>query len=128
MFSELQYAALLAKVESGDAAAVNAMTALEMATLNGARAMGLEDQIGSLEIGKQADICAIDLRDAKFQPLYNSISQIVYSNSGDHVKNVWVAGECVLENRRVKNLSEENVLTRVKAWQDKMQPQTEKAQ
>ena len=92
MLSETRSAALLAKVTAADATAVPAATALEMATLNGARALGLEDTIGSLEIGKAADITAIDLDMPATTPVYDPIAQIVYAASRDQVSDVWVAG------------------------------------
>ena len=92
MLSETRSAALLAKITAADATAVPAATALEMATLNGARALGLEDTIGTLEIGKAADITAIDLDMPATTPVYDPIAQIVYAAGRDQVSDVWVAG------------------------------------
>ena len=92
MLSETRSAALLAKATAGDATAVPAATALEMATLNGARALGLEDTIGSLQIGKAADIVAIDLDMPATTPVYDPIAQIVYAAGRDQISDVWVAG------------------------------------
>jgi 5-methylthioadenosine/S-adenosylhomocysteine deaminase len=93
MFGELRTAALLAKGVAGDAAALPAPAALRMATLDGARALGLADEIGSLEPGKAADLIAVDLARPATQPVHNALSQVVYAAGRDQVTAVWVAGE-----------------------------------
>jgi 5-methylthioadenosine/S-adenosylhomocysteine deaminase len=92
LFGEMRLAALLAKGVSGDPAALPAARALEMATLGGARALGLDREIGSLEVGKQADLVAIDLTHPGSQPCYDPLSDLVYSVGRDQVSHVWVAG------------------------------------
>ena len=77
---------------SEDAAALPAADALAMATINGARALGLEDRIGSLEIGKLADMIAVDLSQPETQPLYNPLSQLVYACNGSQVTHSWIDG------------------------------------
>lgn len=121
MLSELRTAALLAKAVSGDASALPAHTALRMATLNGARVLGLEEEIGSLQNGKAADITAIDLSALASQPVYDPISQIVYTASRDQVTDVWVAGKRLLANRVLTTLDEAAILSRAQAWRDKIQ-------
>lgn len=101
MLGEMRTAALIGKAVAQDAKAISAMTALKMATLNGAKALGLDSQIGSLEIGKSADVLAIDLSDLETQPLYNPISQIVYAASRSQVSDVWVAGNQLLKSRHL---------------------------
>lgn len=93
MFAEMRMAALLSKGSSGDATAVPAEQALEMATINGARALGLESQIGSIEIGKFADLTAVKLSDIETMPCYDPISHLVYAAGREHVTHVWVQGE-----------------------------------
>ena len=101
MLGEMRTAALIGKAVAQDAKAISAMTALKMATLNGAKALGLESQVGSLEIGKSADVIAIDLSDLETQPLYNPISQIVYAATRSQVSDVWVAGNQLLKSRHL---------------------------
>ncbi|MFT7560744.1 MAG: 5-methylthioadenosine/S-adenosylhomocysteine deaminase [Flavobacteriales bacterium] len=124
MFAELRNAALLAKHENGNAAALDAMTALEMATINGAKALGLESTIGSLERDKQADIIAVDLSASRFQPVYNPISQIVYCNVGEAVRHSWVGGELVLTDGKPTKLSITQIHNKAQQWRDKIQQQS----
>jgi 5-methylthioadenosine/S-adenosylhomocysteine deaminase len=93
MWGEMKTAALLAKGVAGRPDVASAADVLRMATLNGARALGLGDEIGSLEAGKWADIAAIDLGGLDQQPVYDVISQLVYSGGRERVSDVWVAGE-----------------------------------
>jgi 5-methylthioadenosine/S-adenosylhomocysteine deaminase len=122
MFGELKTAALLAKAVSGNPAAVDAHTALRMATLNGARALGIDDQVGTLEIGKQADIAAIDLGDLDLQPLYNPVSQLVYTNAGQKVSHLWVNGKCLMSNRELLTINEYELKIKARQWQEKIKP------
>lgn len=121
MLSELRTAALLAKAVSGDATAVPAHTALRMATLNGAKALGLDTEIGSLRPGKAADITAIDLAALHSQPVYDPVSQIVYTAGREQVTDVWVAGRRLLANRTLTTLDENAILSRARSWRDKIQ-------
>ena len=93
MFTEMRLAALLAKANSGDATAVPAHQAVEMATINGAKALGLDDKIGSIEKGKLADLIAVSFFDLEMQPCFDPISHLVYVAGREHVSHVWVAGE-----------------------------------
>lgn len=93
MFTEMRLAALLAKGSTGDASVVPACQALEMATINGAKALGLDDKIGSLEIGKLADIAAIRIADVETLPCFDPISHLVYVCGREHVSHVWVSGD-----------------------------------
>lgn len=120
MLGEMRSAALLAKAVSNDASAISAPHALRMATLNGARALGLEKTIGSLEVGKAADITAINLGDLETQPVYHPISQIVYAASRDKVTHVWVNGKHLLNQRHLTTLDEQNLSALAAAWRDKM--------
>ena len=93
MFGEMQMAALLAKVNTMDATAIPAEQVLKMATINGARALGMEEMIGSLEVGKFADIVAVNFDTIETIPVYDPISHLVYCSSRDHVSDVWIAGK-----------------------------------
>ena len=120
MFSELRTAALLAKAVAADASALPAHQVLQMATLNGARALGLADEIGSLAPGKQADVIAVDLAVLESQPTYNPISQLVYATGRQQVSDVWVAGRQLLQNRQLTTLNSEQLVERARHWQQKI--------
>lgn len=120
MFAEMRTAALLAKAVAGEASAVPAETALAMATLHGARAMGMEDRIGSLEPGKAADLVAVDLSAVETQPLYQVISQLVYSAGREQVTDVWVAGQHVLNRRQLTTLDSGELLERTRVWRERI--------
>ena len=120
MFSEMRTAALLAKGVAEDAAVVSAEDALAMATINGARALGLAHRIGSLEVGKSADMIAVDLSDPASQPVYHPISQLVYSVSRDQVSDVWVAGESLYAEGHLSRDNQAEILERAVAWQQRL--------
>ena len=120
MLGEMRTAALLAKGHSGECTAVNAETALAMATINGARALGLEGRIGSLRVGKEADIAAIDLGRIETQPVYDPVSQIVYSADRSQVSDVWVAGQRLLGNGELTGVDVGGLLERVAVWQERI--------
>ncbi len=101
LFEEMRLAALLAKADARDAAALPAWQALESATVGAARALGLGEQVGSIEVGKQADLIAIDLSSPETQPCYDIASQLVYCAGREHVDHVWVGGAQVLADRRL---------------------------
>ena len=124
MIAEMRTAALLAKVRAGDAAALPAHAALRMATLSGAEALGLQDEIGSIERGKSADLCAIDLSRLETQPVFDPVSQIVYAACREQVSDVWVAGRCLLRERRLTTLDEEALRERAMIWRDRISMQT----
>jgi 5-methylthioadenosine/S-adenosylhomocysteine deaminase len=116
LLSEAQTAALLAKGVAGDAQVVDAFAAVEMLTINGARALGLGDRVGSIEPGKQADLCALDLGAPETQPLHHVMSQVVYAASSRQVSDVWVAGRRVLDTGRLTTIDLEDVLQRADKW------------
>ncbi len=120
MLAEMRSAALLAKAVAADASAIPAETALRMATIHAARALGLEQDIGSLEVGKAADIVAIDLANIENQPVYQPISQLVYSCGREHVRHVWVAGQHLLKDRQLTTLDEQSLLQKARDWQKKI--------
>lgn len=116
MIGEMRSAALLAKGVAGDPTAFGAATALRAATLGGARALGLDDQVGSLSPGKWADLAAVDLTDTRLHPLYDPLSQLVYACSPEYVSDVWVAGERRVHNGHVLALDEAGLRTRLDEW------------
>ena len=120
MLGEMRSAALLAKGVADDATALPAHTALRMATLNGARALGIDDVTGSLVTGKSADITAVDLSDITSQPVYDPVSQIVYTAGRHQVSNVWVAGKRLLKDRRLTTIDEAAVLENALSWHTKI--------
>jgi len=120
MFGEMRTAALLGKAVAGDASAIPAMTALRMATLNGAKALGLDDYCGSLRIGKEADVIAIDLSTLENQPLYCPVSQIVYAASRQYVSDVWVAGKHLLNKRQLTTFNVADLKKKSAKWQQRL--------
>ena len=120
MFGEMRSAALLAKAVAGDASALPAAAALRMATLNGARALGLEDEIGSLRRGKSADVVAVRLDDVESRPVYHPISQLVYACGRQQVSDVWIAGRHLLKERRLTTLDEDAILANSEAWRERI--------
>lgn len=121
MIGEIRTAALLGKAVANNATAVCAPTALQMATLNSAKALGLSEQIGSLKIGKLADVIAINLDSINTQPVYNPISHIVYSTTHTQVTDVWVNGVRLLKNRQLQTIDEQKIFQLAKKWQDRLQ-------
>ncbi|MCT9825273.1 TRZ/ATZ family hydrolase [Pseudomonas veronii] len=116
LLGETRTAAMLAKAVSGSVTALDAHRALRMATLNGARAMGLEGEIGSLEVGKAADIVAFDLSGLAQQPIYDPVSQLIYATGRDSVKHLWVAGKQLLDNRQLTRMDEPQLTAMAIAW------------
>jgi 5-methylthioadenosine/S-adenosylhomocysteine deaminase len=120
MLAEMQSAALLAKGIGGDACALPAAAALRMATLNGARALGIDGLTGSLTVGKSADIVAVDLSQPETQPVYHPVSQVVYAAGREQVRHVWIHGRHVLNNRALTTIDLGQTLQRAAAWRDRI--------
>jgi 5-methylthioadenosine/S-adenosylhomocysteine deaminase len=120
MFGEMRTAALLAKAVAGDAAAFDAAYALRAATLNGARAIGLEAKIGSIEVGKQADFAAVRLGDLETQPMFHVISQLVYATGRHQVSDVWIAGRRKLAARELVGVDTAAILDKTRAWRERI--------
>jgi 5-methylthioadenosine/S-adenosylhomocysteine deaminase len=116
MFGEMRTAALLGKAIARDAAAVSAADALAMATIHGARALGLGADIGSLTPGKRADLICVDLDAPATQPVHHVISQLVYSACREQVCDVWVAGRQLLAEGAITHMDETDILARAAAW------------
>jgi 5-methylthioadenosine/S-adenosylhomocysteine deaminase len=126
MFAEIRLAALLAKGVSGDASVISAHQALEMATINGAKALGLEHKIGSIEVGKQADLIAVRMNDLVMQPCFDPVSHLVYVASRECVSHVWVSGDLKYykpDNRNAgvySNIEPQQLTEIVNKWQTKL--------
>ncbi len=120
IMGEMRTAALLAKGASGDARAVGAHEALRMATLDGARALGLEARIGSIVPGKMADLAAVELSSPETLPCFDPVSDLVYAAGREHVTHVWVAGELRLAERRLTNLDEAEIRTKAAWWRQRI--------
>ena len=122
LFGEMRTAALLAKGVANDARALPAQQALHMATLAGAKALGLDHETGSLEKNKSADFIAVDLSGASTQPIYNVISQLVYASSHHAVTDVFVAGRALMRDRKLLTLDEDAILAKADEWRQKIKP------
>ena len=120
VMTEMRTAALLAKAASDDARAVSAMEALEMATIEGARALGLEKTIGSLVPGKAADIAAIELASLETAPCFDPVSHLVYVAGREHVTHVWVEGRERVADRRLVGLDERDLHDKARWWHKRL--------
>lgn len=120
LLGETRTAALLAKAVAGSASALDAHRALRMATLNGARALGLDEHTGSLEVGKFADLVAFDLSGLAQQPVYDPVSQLIYTCGRDCVRHVWVAGKQLLTDRRLTRIDQDQLMANVRQWSTKI--------
>ncbi len=120
MFDELRTAALLAKAVASDATALNAATTLHIATMGGAKAIGMADLIGSIEIGKQADLICVDMAAIETQPMYSVISQLVYSCGRQQVTDVWIAGVAKLEQGQLLSMDSIGLKQKAKYWQQRI--------
>jgi len=120
MFEAIRQAAFLAKLQTGDPRAVPARAALEMATIDGARALGMDKRIGSLEPGKRADVITVSLGAPRQTPLYDVLSHLVYTTRGDDVRTTIVNGRVLMRDRRVLTLDEAAVLSEARAYAEKV--------
>lgn len=121
-FAEMKTAAILAKGVASDATAVPAWQALRMATLNGAKALGLDHVVGSLEVGKKADLTAVRLGTVESLPMFNVLSHLVYASNRSAVTDVWVDGVQLLADRQLTTINEEALLASVREWAGKVKP------
>lgn len=120
LFQEMRTAALIWKSSTNDAAAAPAADMLQMATIGGARALNLDHLIGSVEVGKAADLIAIDLNTPALQPLHDLHAQLVYTQAGHHVTHVWIRGQCVFDSGRYTTLNVDRAVAQAKAWTAKI--------
>jgi 5-methylthioadenosine/S-adenosylhomocysteine deaminase len=120
MMNEMKFAALLNKAHKLDSTAVPAQSVLEMATINGARALGLEREIGSLEVGKKADLVLVGLKRPHFTPLHDVVSHLVYSGVGSDVDTMLVDGKILMQGRKVLTLDEGEVMRKAQEASDEL--------
>ncbi len=120
MFESMRTASFLHKLQSGDPRVVGARTALEMATVGGARVLGMGDRLGSLEPGKHADLIVVSMTSARQTPMYDPISHLVYTTRGDDVRSTVVNGKVLMRDRKMLTLNEASVLTEARAWAEKV--------
>ncbi len=120
MFGETRTAAILAKAVAQDAAAFDAATALRAATLGGAKAIGFDDRIGSIEPGKAADLVLVDLSPLETQPLHHVHSQLVYATGRHQVSDVWIAGRARLRDRVLVDLDPAALVANARQWRDRI--------
>jgi 5-methylthioadenosine/S-adenosylhomocysteine deaminase len=123
LFQEMDFVAKVHKAHRLDPTVMPAQAVLEMATLGGARVLGMEKEIGSLEVGKKADVIILDLNKPHLQPVYNIVSHLVYSATGADVRDVIIDGKVIMENRRLLTLDEEEILRKAKEWGEKIREQ-----
>jgi 5-methylthioadenosine/S-adenosylhomocysteine deaminase len=122
VLTEMRTAALLAKVASGNAGAMNAAESLEMATLQGARALGLDERIGSIAVGKSADLAAVELSSLETLPCFDPVSHLAYAAGREHVTHVWVEGRARLAERKLEGLDEEDLRDKARWWAKRLSP------
>ena len=120
MIGEMRSAALCGKIIAGDPTAVSAENTLRMATINGARALGMDHLIGSISPNKKADLIAIDINFLNTRPLYNPISHLVYSCHSNQVTDVWVSGKRLLENGNLTTINEHAIINKAETWHDRL--------
>lgn len=120
MLGETRSAALLAKAVANDAAGFNAFEALHAATLGGAKALGFEDKIGSIEAGKDADLVCVDLSALETQPLHHVVSQLIYATGRQQVSDVWIAGVQKLRQRELVDMDSAAIVANARQWRQKI--------
>jgi 5-methylthioadenosine/S-adenosylhomocysteine deaminase len=120
MMEEMRLAALLIKGSTKSPESFSANEAIKMATINGAKALGLESIIGSIEKNKKADLVAIDLNSIENQPIYNPLTTLVYSSSRSDVSYVWIDGEIKLKDKKLVKIDEKRIIQLAKKWQRKL--------
>ena len=121
MFGEMRAASLLAKVSTEDATSLPAYVALEMATIKGAKALGLEEKIGSLEPGKFADVVAVSLNEFNTLPINDPISHLVYGANSSQVSDVWIGGKSVMRHGGLLTLEKTKIINSALSWQEKIE-------
>jgi len=120
LFQEMRLASLLAKGSNHDASAIPAWNALRMATLNAAKALGLEHDIGSIEIGQYADLCAVELDALELSPCFDPVSHLVHCAGREHVSHVWVEGQCCVFDKTPTGARSAGLKNTARFWQNKI--------
>jgi len=121
LLGEARTAAFLAKGVANCPQALPVTDALEMITINAARALGKENMIGSIEVGKQADFCALDFSELECHPVHNVLSQIIYASHRQQVSDVWVAGQQLLKEGELTRMNVADIISRADQWGEKLQ-------
>jgi len=121
LFGEMRLAALLAKGSTGDASVLPAREVLRMATLNGATALGLGHEIGSITPGKAADLCAISLGSIETQPCFDPVSHLVHVAGRESVSHVWVAGKCCVDHKTLRSNGQNDLESTIALWQNRLE-------
>jgi 5-methylthioadenosine/S-adenosylhomocysteine deaminase len=111
---------LLAKTLAHDPSAMDAYDALELATLGSAAVLGIDAIVGSVEVGKSADLVAVDLTHPSAMPVHHPAATLLHTASGSHVRHVWIAGRVVLDDGRLTSLDERDVLARAARWAERL--------
>jgi 5-methylthioadenosine/S-adenosylhomocysteine deaminase len=120
MFEAMRQAAFLAKIATRDPTAVPAQTALDMATIGGARALAMDQVLGSLERGKRADLITVSMAAARQTPMYDAVSHLVYVTRGDDVRTTIVNGKVLMQNRQLRTMNRGEVIAQAKALAQKV--------
>jgi len=120
MFGEMHTAALLAKAVAKDASALSAHEVIAMATINGAKAMGIDNSVGSLEVNKKADMIAIELDPLEQSPLHDIVSTIVYTHNGHRVTHSWVDGKSLMKDKQLTTMNVRDIIEKAKKWQERL--------
>ncbi len=120
MMGEMRTAAILAKAVAQDAAGFDAFSALRAATLGGAKAIGFDHLIGSIQPGKQADLVCVDLAALETQPLHHVVSQLVYATGRHQVSDVWIAGRRKLRDRQLVDMDEVGIIANARQWRERI--------
>ena len=120
MFGEARSAALLAKAVADDASAFDAASTLHAATLGGARALGFDHLVGSIEVGKQADLVCVDMGQLETQPLHHVVSQLIYACGRHQVSDVWIAGKRKLQERQLMGMEPAAIVANARQWRDRI--------
>jgi 5-methylthioadenosine/S-adenosylhomocysteine deaminase len=121
LFGEMRLASLLAKGLTGDASTLPAHEALRMATLNGAIALGLAHETGSITPGKAADLCAVSLADLSSRPCYDPVSHLINVTGRESVTHVWVAGKCCVDHKRLVGNGQNDLESSIALWQNRLE-------
>ena len=121
LFGEMRLAALLAKGSTGDPTQLPAHEVLRMATLNGAKALGLDRLTGSITPGKAADLCAVDLGAQENRPCYDPIAQLIHVAGRESVSHVWVAGKCCVEHKTLRQIDQNDLDSSLALWQNRLE-------
>ena len=117
MFSEIKLAAFVSKLKANSPVALSAHTLLEMATVNGARALGWEDRIGTLQVGMEADMISVSMKNA---PIHDVAANLVYASGSNRVSNVWVAGRQLLNDGKLVGIDEAKLTEMGSEWAKKI--------